>query len=320
LTSYLARRLLITIPVLIGITVLTFVFINLAPGDPVMMMVSPEQVAELGQEWLEARRHELGLDQPLPVRYVRWLQELAHGNLGYSLTTGESVAGLIVERLPATLRLLVAALVVGIGIGVPVGVLSAVKQYSLLDYASTIFSMAFIAVPPFFLGLGLIYIFALSLDILPTAGMNTVGVTPTLWDSLLHLVLPATVLGFGQAAQILRYTRSSLLQVLRQDFVRTARAKGLHERVVIYRHALRNALIPVVTVVALNIPALFGGAVITEQIFQWPGVGSLAMASIARRDYSTIMGVNFVSAVLVLLCNLAADVAYSIIDPRIRYR
>ena len=197
--------------------------------------------------------------------------------------------------------------------------LSAIKQYSLLDYAAAVFGFAAVSVPSFFLGLALIYVFALRLDWLPTAGMNTVGAVPTFRDSAHHLVLPAVVLGLAQAAPLIRYARSSMLESIRQDYVAVARAKGLAERVVMVRHALRNVLIPLVTVVALELPALFGGTIIIEQIFAWPGMGTLAVTAVFARDYPVIMGITLFGAVMIVVSNLLADVLYAVVDPRIRY-
>jgi len=198
-------------------------------------------------------------------------------------------------------------------------VMSALKQYSLLDYGATVLGFAAISVPSFFLSLAGIYVFALKIPILPAAGMVTVGQEPTLADSLWHLVLPAMVLGLAEAAPLIRYTRSSMLEVVRQDYVRVARAKGLRERTVIYQHALRNALIPLVTVVALGLPRLLGGTVIVEAIFAWPGMGTLAITAVRGRDYPVIMAINLISAVMILLSNLLADLIYAIVDPRIKY-
>jgi peptide/nickel transport system permease protein len=205
-------------------------------------------------------------------------------------------------------------------IALPVGVLSAVKQYSFLDYASTIFGFAAISIPSFFLSLGTIYVFALTLGWLPTAGMATVGEPSSLWDSLRHLILPATVLGLAEAAPLIRYTRSSMLEIIKQDYVTVARAKGLRERSVIYGHALRNALLPLVTVIALSLPRLLGGTVIVEAVFAWPGMGTLAITAVRGRDYPVIMAINLISAVLILLSSLLADVIYAIVDPRIKYQ
>ncbi|SRR6266536_2438016 len=317
--TYLLRRLAISVPVLLGITLMVYVIISLAPGDPVTAMVNPEQVAALGPDFLEQQREALGLNQPILVRYAIWLKEVARGNLGYSFMDRQSIAAKIGERLWPTLRLMLMAQLIAIVIAVPVGVISAIKQYSLIDYSATVLGFAAISVPSFFLSLAGIYVFALKVPILPAAGMVTVGQEPTIVDALWHLLLPAVVLGLAEAAPLIRYTRSSMLEVIRQDYVRSARAKGLRERTVIYQHALRNALIPLVTVIALGLPRLLGGTVIVEAIFAWPGMGTLAITAVRGRDYPVIMAINLISAVTILFSSLLADLIYAAIDPRIKY-
>ena len=319
MTTYLLRRLAISVPVLLGITLAVYVIINLAPGDPVDALVNPEAVATLGPDFREQQREALGLNQPMIVRYAIWLKEAAHGNLGYSFMDRQSIAAKIGERLLPTLGLMSSALILAIVVAVPLGVLSAFKQYSLIDYGATVLGFAAISVPSFFLSLAAIYVFALKIPILPAAGMVTIGEPWSIRDVLWHLTLPAVVLGLAEAAPLIRYTRSSMLEVIRQEYVRAARAKGLRETTVIYRHALRNALIPLVTVIALGLPRLFGGAVIVEAVFAWPGIGTLALSAVQGRDYPVIMAINLISAVMILLSNLLADVIYAVIDPRIKY-
>lgn len=316
--AYVVRRFLVALPTFLGITVLTYILINLAPGDPVEMMLNPDQAMQLGPEWVELRRHQLGLDKPIVVRYFLWLREAATGNLGYSYTDGRPVMEKLVERLGATLRLVVVAAAVSVVAGTAVGVLSALRRYSLIDYLATFLTLSSISVPTFFLALAAIYMFAVRIRWFPTSGMFTLGVPPSLTDALWHLVLPALILGMDRAGQIVRYTRSSVLECLRQDYIRTARAKGLSERVVIYRHALRNALLPVVTIIGLNIPSFIAGSVIVEQIFQWPGMGTMALTAILLRDYPVLMGFNLVIATAVLVSNMLTDLAYALVDPRIR--
>ncbi len=316
---YLLRRLIISIPVLIGITIATYTIVNLAPGDPVSALLNPEQVAALGPGWVEQQKEALGLNKPLPVRYGLWIKEIARGNLGFSLVDRQPVAHKLAERIWPTLRLMLLALTIALLVAIPAGVISALKQYSLLDYIVTAFGFLAISIPSFFLALAAIYVFAVKLGWLPAAGMYTVGQPPTVGDAVRHLVLPATVLGLAQAAPLIRYTRSGMLEVIRQDYVTVARAKGLGERLVIFRHALRNALIPLVTVVALQLPALLGGTVIIEAVFAWPGMGTLAITAIRGRDYPVIMAINLISALMVLTSNLLADLVYAVIDPRIRY-
>jgi peptide/nickel transport system permease protein len=320
MTTYLLRRLAISVPVLLGITLAVYVIISLAPGDPVDALINPEAVASLGPEFREQQREALGLNQPMLVRYGIWLKEVAiHGNLGYSFMDRQSIATKIGERLAPTLGLMSTALLLAIVVAVPLGVLSAIKQYSLIDYAATVLGFAAISVPSFFLSLAAIYVFALKFPILPAAGMETVGQPRALSDTMWHLALPAVVLGLAEAAPLIRYTRSSMLEVIRQEYVRAARGKGLRETTVIYQHALRNALIPLVTVIALGLPRLFGGAVIVEAVFAWPGIGTLALTAVQGRDYPVIMAINLISAVTILLSNILADVIYAVIDPRIKY-
>jgi peptide/nickel transport system permease protein len=317
---YILRRLLISLPVLFGITLVTYLIVSLAPGDPVSALVNPEQISELGPGWLEQQRAELGLDKPIPVRYGLWMKELAQGNLGYSYTDRQPVSDKIAERIWPTVKLMLTVQIMALVVAVPIGIISAIRQYSLIDYLVTIFGFATISIPAFFLALAVIYVFAIKLQWLPAAGMSTLGEPPSVVDSIKHLILPATVLGLGQAAPLIRYTRSSMLETIRQDYVRVARAKGLSETSVITRHALRNALIPLVTVVALTLPQLLGGTVIIEEIFSWPGMGTLAIKSVRGRDYPTIMAINMIGAVAILVSSLIADIIYAWIDPRISYK
>lgn len=317
--QYILRRLAISIPVLIGITLATYIIVNLAPGDPVTALINPEAAASLGPDWIAEQKAQLGLDKPLPVRYVLWVRQIAHGNLGFSAQDRQPIGQKIKERLGPTLRLMATALLIALLISIPIGVLSALRQYSVLDYIVTVAGFAAISIPSFFLGLAAIYIFALKLGWLPTSGLATVGRPHTVGDSFRHLILPAFVLGLAQAAPLIRYVRSSMLEVIRQDYINVARAKGLRERAVIYRHALRNALIPLVTVVALSLPLLLGGTVIIEQIFQWPGMGTLAITAVKGRDYPVIMAINLITATMILTSNLVADILYAVIDPRIKY-
>jgi peptide/nickel transport system permease protein len=312
--KYIVRRLLISIPVLFGVTLIAYFIITLAPGDAVDMLVSPG----LSPQDIALKRQALGLDEPVLVQYAKWLNELVHGNLGYSFTNRRPVTERIGERIGPTLILTFSALLLSYLIAIPIGVLSAVRQYSILDYISTIFSFLGISVPSFFFGLLMIYFFALRIDLFPTGGMETIGAPSTLLDRLSHLVLPTVVLSLQNTGIVMRYTRSGMLEVIHQDYIRTARAKGLGERLIIYRHAIRNALIPVITLAGVQLPFLLGGAIITEQIYNWPGMGRLAVEAISQRDYPTIMGINLLAAVMVIFGNLFADVMYGVVDPRIR--
>jgi len=317
--QYLLRRLVISVPVLLGITIATYAIINFAPGDPVSALINPETAAALGPGWVQQQRLQLGLDKPVPVRYLLWLKEVARGNLGFSYKDRQPINQKIRERIGPTLKLMSTALLLSLIIAVPLGVLSAIRQYSFLDYFATVSGFTAISIPSFFLSLAAIYVFALKLNWLPSSGMVTVGQTATFGDGAKHLILPALVLGLAEAAPLIRYTRSSMLEVIRQDYVTTARAKGLREGAVIWRHALRNALIPLVTIVALNLPRLLGGTVIIEAIFAWPGMGTLAITAVQARDYPVIMAINLITAFLILISNLLADVIYAVIDPRIKY-
>ncbi len=316
--AFVLRRIAVAIPVLIGVTLLAYLLVDLAPGDPVTALIDPVTRAELGAEWVELRKEQLGLDDPAPVRYLLWLREVAQGNLGYSVVSGQSVAEQIGARLGPTLLLMGTALLIGTVVGVSVGILSAVRQYSALDYTATVVGFLAVSTPSFFLGLGLVYLFSVNWRILPSSGMRTLGGDASPTDLLRHMILPVAVLAAAQAPLVMRYARSTMLEVLLQDYVTTARAKGLRERVVLLGHAFRNALIPLITVVGLSLPELLSGAVITETIFQWPGMGLLAVRAVAARDYPLILGTILVTATMVLVSNLLADLLYGAADPRIR--
>lgn len=308
------RRAAVTIPVLLGVTVITYALINAAPGNAVTMLADPLA----GPENVKAMERALGLDAPVWVRYVIWLRETVTGNLGYSYQSHQAVLGLLVQRLPATLELMAAALVIAYVVGIPLGVIVAVRQYSWVDYVTTLFAFVGISTPTFFLGLALIYVFALQLNWLPASGQYTLQGDRGVGDLLLHLVMPASILALNYLAITVRYVRGAVLEVLGQDYVRTARSKGLRERLVLFRHALRNALLPLITVAGLQVPALFAGAVITEQVFAWPGMGFFAIQAIGARDYPVVMAVTLISATLVVLGNFLADLFYAVADPRVR--
>ncbi|WP_284638496.1 ABC transporter permease [Paenibacillus silviterrae] len=313
--NYMIRRLLIAIPVLLGVTFLNFIIINLAPGDPVDMYVNPD-VSEADKQ---IRREALGLNDPFMLRYVKWLLNLAHGDLGHSFSSFQPVADLISERVAPTLLLMGTSIVIGYVIAIPIGIYCAVKANSKFDYLMSAGSFLGVSTPSFFLGLGLIYVFGVLLGILPTGGMHTMGKDGGFWDTVLHLALPAITLGTSIAGGMVRYVRSSVLEVLGQDYLRTARAKGLGEFLVVNKHALKNALIPVITIAGLDIPILIGGAVITESIFQWNGMGQLTIQAILSRDFPLLMGVNMLAALTVLTANLWSDIMYAVVDPRIKY-
>lgn len=318
LSRFVLQRLLITIPVLIGVTLVSYLLVSLAPGDAVTAFIDPVTRAELGEEWVELRREQLGLNEPAPVRYFHWLRELSQGNFGFSLINGQPVSEQIMARLGPTSLLMGTALLIGTLVGIPLGILSAVRQYSVLDYIATVGGFLAISTPSFFLGLSLVYLFAVRWRIFPSSGMRTLGEQDSTIDVVRHMVLPVAVLAMAQVPLMMRYARSTMLEVLRQDYMTTARAKGLRERIVLLSHAFRNALIPLITVVGLSLPELLSGAVITETIFQWPGMGTLAVRAVTARDYPVILGVILVTATMVLLANLIADLLYAVADPRIR--
>lgn len=312
--SYVLRRLLIAIPVLIGVTIFNFIIINMAPGNPVEMFINPDATVEQ----VELEKERLGLNDPIWIQYFRWMGNLLQGNLGYSYSTYEPVTQILMDRIGPTLILMGLALFFGLLIAIPIGILSATRQYSKLDYAATGLSFLGISIPHFFLGLGAIYIFSVQLQILPTGGMMTLGGDGGIGDRIAHLILPVFVLATGIAGKKIRYVRASMLDVLGQDYLRTARAKGLREFIVTNKHALKNALIPIITVIGLELPLLIGGAVITEQVFQWPGMGLLTIQSIMSRDYPTLMAINLLTAIIVLVANFSTDLLYSVADPRIK--
>ncbi|RPJ57031.1 MAG: ABC transporter permease [Dehalococcoidia bacterium] len=317
MTAYILRRLLISIPLLLGITIIVFILADQMPGDAVLAMITDE--TPMSEDVVKIRKGLLGLDQPLYVQYGRWINQVLRGNLGYSFQTGEPVSQLIGERIFATLELMGVALLFSIIFGVTLGVISALKQYSLTDYSLTMLGFLGVSIPDFFIGLVLVYIFALKLKLLPTSGMVTAGEPYALIDNLRHLILPAMALGLLRTATFTRYTRASMLEIINQDYIRTARAKGLKQSTVILKHALRSALIPVITIIGIDLPILFGGSIIIETIFQWPGIGLLFMTAISGRDAPLIMGYVLFSAVIVLTSNFLTDIVYSWVDPRVRY-
>lgn len=318
--AYFLRRLAISVPVMLFVTAIAFALVNLAPGDPVSAMINPATRAELGPEWVAERQKALGLDKPILYRYGIWLKELVTGNLGYTLVGGRSVADEIKARIGPTLLLMGSAIVLGTLVGIPLGLISAIRPNSLTDYILTIFGFMAISSPVFFLGLAGMYIFAVHLNWLPTSGMRTLGEPKSTLDLLKHMILPVGVLTLIHIPLVMRYTRASMIESFRQDYVTTARAKGLRERVVVVGHAFRNALIPLITIIGLSLPELLSGAVITETIFQWPGMGLLAMRAVNARDYPLVLGVILVTAFMVLISNLISDLCYAIADPRIRFR
>lgn len=314
---YVQRRLLLAVPLLLAVTVLLFTLLQFIPGDPLDAYVPLDQPLPAAQR--EALRRALGLDRPAPVRYAYWLREAVQGNLGYRTKTPEPVTAAIGRSLGPTLLLMGSALAVGVGLGVGLGALAAVRRGSLLDGLLTALAFLGVSTPAYLAGLIGLYLFALRLGWFPAGGFSTPGAPFALGDRLLHLVLPAAIISLNHVAATIRYTRSALLEVLSQDYVRTARAKGIKEAVVIGRHALRNALLPVITIIGASVPSLLGGAVFIESIFAWPGMGRLFLEGVEARDYPLIMGLTLVLAAAVLVANLLTDLAYAAADPRIRY-
>lgn len=311
--KYILKRILIAIPVLIGITLIDYALMCLA-GSPLEMLKGPR----ISDAALQAKEIAAGLDKPLIVQYFVWLWQLLQGNLGYSMKSYEPVSAMIGSHIGPTLLLMGASLALSLLIAVPAGIYSAVKQYSKGDYAVVTASFIGSSIPSFFLALILIYIFTVKLGILPSGGMNTLGMDGSVADTIRHMVLPVTVLAVSLAGSNIRYIRSSFLEILQQDYLRTARAKGIGYKRVIWKHAMRNALLPIVTVIGMQIPMLFGGAVIIEQVFSWPGLGLMTMTAIMGRDYPVIMGVCLLSAVVVLVSNLITDILYALVDPTIQ--
>lgn len=321
--SYLIKRFLLMIPILFGITFVCFIVINLAPGSPATFQ--EELSPKASPEAMEALKKLYGLDKPIHERYLNWLKMVVTLDLGKSFVDGRNVKDKIKERLPITVTLNLLSLLLIFIIAIPIGVYSALKQGSLFDRALTVFVFTGFSVPTFWLALLAMIVFGVNLGWLPISGIQSIGAETMpfherLVDWIKHLILPVTIMSFAGLAGMSRYTRSSMLEVLRQDYIRTARAKGLPERVVIFRHALRNALLPVVTLLGLAIPGLIGGSVIFESIFSIPGMGQLFYSSAMARDYPTIMGILIIGALLTLIGNLIADIAYFIVDPRIRVK
>ncbi len=312
---YILKRILIAIPVLIGITLLDYLIMSLA-GSPLTMMVGPR----VSQAAVEAKAVQLGLTQPFLVQYFTWLSQLMQGNWGYSIKTYQPVLAMISGNLGPTLLLMGTSLALGFLIAIPVGVYSATHQYKKGDYAAVTLSFLGTSIPSFFLALILVYVFTVRLGWLPSGGMTTLGTGGDVWDVLRHMAMPTLVLTASLAGSNIRYVRSSMLEVLSKDYLRTATAKGIGRRLVVRRHAVRNALLPIITVVSMELPMLIGGAVIVEQVFSWPGLGLLTMTAIMSRDYPVIMGVSLLSAILVLAGNLLADILYAVADPTIQLR
>lgn len=313
MSKYIFKRILVAIPVLIGITIIDYAIMCLA-GSPLEMLKGP-RVSEAA---LEAKAIALGLDKPFYIQYFVWLGQLLKGNMGYSIKSYQSVSDMIGSHLGPTLLLMGVSLLVGLAVAIPAGIYSAVHQYSAGDYTAVTFSFFGSSIPSFFLALLLIFVFTVKLGWLPSSGMSTLGTSGSFGDVAQHMIMPVIVLATSIAGRNIRYIRSAVLEILQQDYLRTARAKGIGRFLVINKHALRNALVPIVTVIGMEIPVLFGGAVIVEQVFSWPGLGLMTMSAITSRDYPVIMGVCLLSAVVVLLANLVTDILYALVDPTIQ--
>jgi peptide/nickel transport system permease protein len=322
MTAYLLRRILLLIPLMFGITLITFTVIHLAPGEPVEMQMAMNP--KVGKEARERLQKFYGLDKPLHVQYITWLKQLSQLDFGRSFSSdNRPVLDKIKERLPVTLSLNIVALAIEFGLAIPIGVLAAVHRNTVLDKGITVFVFLGFAVPTFWLALLLMYLFGVKLNWLPISGLHTLGYESYGWfgqllDLAKHLILPVLVASFGSLAGVSRYMRSAMLQVIEQDYITTARAKGLSERVVIWKHALRNALLPLITLVGFSLPGLIGGSVIFETIFSIPGMGQLFYQGVMARDYPVVMGILVIGAFLTLLGNVLADISYALADPRIR--
>jgi peptide/nickel transport system permease protein len=331
--KYILKRLLLLIPVLIGVSILIFVIVRLTPGDPARILAGEHAT----EEYVQATRERWGLDKPMYVQYYIWFKSLLRGDLGRSITTHSPVVEEIFNRFPATLELSLFAMFLAIVIGILAGIISAIRQYHFFDYFSMTIALFGISMPVFWLGLMLMFVFGLWLDILPISGrinvmiplQNITGLYvldsiltlnfQALGSSLLHLILPSIALGTIPMAMIARITRSSMLEIIRQDFIRTERAKGLPERMVIFKHALKNALIPIITVIGMEFGLLLGGAILTETVFAWPGLGRYTVDAVYARDYPAIQGSVLFIAFIFVVVNLITDVLYAYINPRIRY-
>lgn len=313
--KYILKRILIAIPVLIGITIIDYAIMCLA-GNPLQMLQGPR----ISEAAVEARKIALGLDQPVYIQYFVWLEQLLHGNMGFSMKSFLPVSQMIAEHLGPTLLLMGTSMIVGLLIAIPAGIFSAVHQYSKGDYVVVTASFLGSSVPGFFLSLLLVYVFTVKLKILPSSGMTTLGTDGGALDVIRHMIMPVMVLAFSMAGTNIRYIRSAVLEILQQDYLRTAKAKGIGRFLVINKHALRNALIPIVTVIGMQIPMLFGGQVIIEQIYSWPGLGLMTMSAINSRDYPVIMGVCLLSAIVVLVSNLITDILYALVDPTVQLK
>ncbi len=316
---YILRRLLISIPIIFVITIIVFTLVEIAPGDMTDYFLSDEAVQYLTEADIQAIRVSLGMDASPPVRYVRWLGRVVQGDLGYSFIRNENVMELLTRRIGNSIILMGTGLAIAIVVGIILGVFISLRQYSIWDNALTGLSFIGISMPAFVAGIIGLYIFAIKIPIFPTGGMYSTRGDRGFLDLLWHLILPAIILSIMHTARIMRYTRFSMLEVIKQDYIVTADAKGMKKKIIIYRHALKNALIPVITIIGLSIPMVIVGAIFLETIFNWPGMGTLYHRAVLSRDYPIIMGANLFIAITVLISNLLVDIVYAIVDPRVRY-
>lgn len=317
--KYVFKRLIQTIPVLIGISIIVFILVKLQPGDPFSSMMDPNLSKEMQEKMLE----KLGYNDPIIVQYFKWLLRAMQGDLGYSIQFKQPVLSVISSRLGNTVILSLCSMIISILIAIPCGVISATKQRTKTDYIVTVFAFMGLSIPSFFFGMLLIKVFSVDLGWLPISGMISTGVKLSGWayafDIGKHMVLPMIVLALMNTASLMRYTRSDMIEILKTDYIRTARSKGVRKRNIIYQHALKNELLPLITVVTMQIPSLLSGALLTETIFVWPGIGRLNYNAVMSRDYPLIMGIVMMVAVISLLTNLLADILYSVVDKRVEF-
>jgi len=325
MTAYIVRRLLWMLPLLLGVSIICFAMLKRAPGDPVAAMLaeSRDTGGTMTLADRERLREQLGLNRPVYMQYVDWLKLVARGDFGTSTRMNEPVSTIILQRLPNTMKLAGVSLVLTLLIAIPLGIISAVKQYSLIDYVLTTFNFVGISIPQFWLGLMLLYFLSVKVGWFPVNGMHGAyvegGFWPHLKDSAMHYVLPVISITLAGVAGYMRYQRASMLEVMPQDYVRTARSKGLAERAVILKHAWRNSLIPIITLLGYVLVIMVEGSIVVENIFSWPGMGQLAVASLTQRDYPTVMAIVLLSASLILVGTLLSDILYAVVDPRVRF-
>ena len=322
--TYITRRLILSMATIIVLSVLVFWILQLAPGGPLDFFFMTNPYMSRNPVYIQTMKERMGLDKPIVIQYLNWFQGFITGDWGWSFTTGQRVTNMIGFLIPPTIALGFSAILLALIVAIPLGVISALKQYSRIDSASLLFALFGLSMPTFWLGIMLLFVFGLRLDLLPVSGIETLGVTfsnplDRFVDQLRHLILPVIALSLTQLAITTRLVRSSMLDVLKQDYITTARAKGLRERVVIYKHALRNALLPVVTMTGLSISFMLAGSTLIENVFSRPGLGRLILEATNSRDYPLIMGTTMLIAVMVVIGNIVTDISYALLDPRIKY-